>query len=85
MWGHIVARCRQAGFALVEFQRRELPGQWIIMIIATTVVSVWVFTKPIVFTQDTFTYMERARELGDRATPTIHGFLSFQQFYGPPR
>ena len=63
MWGHIVARCRQAGFALVEFQRRELPGQWIIMIIATTVVSVWVFTKPIVFTQDTFTYMEHAREL----------------------
>ena len=40
------------------------------MIIATTVVSVWVFIKPIVFTHDTYTYMEqRASCIGSSSEP----------------
>jgi hypothetical protein len=43
--------------------RRELYLQGIILAISVAVVTVWVLTKPIVFTYDTFTYIEQAREL----------------------
>jgi hypothetical protein len=43
--------------------RRELYLQGIVLAISVTVVTVWVLTKPIVFTYDTFTYIEQAREL----------------------
>lgn len=42
---------------------REQCAQGLILAIAASVVSVWVYTKPIVFTQDTFTYIHHAREL----------------------
>jgi hypothetical protein len=42
---------------------RELCAQAIILAVATTVVVVWVLTKPIVFTYDSFTYIDQAREL----------------------
>jgi hypothetical protein len=43
--------------------RRELYLQGIILAISVTVVAVWVLMKPIVFTDDTSTYIEHAREL----------------------
>jgi hypothetical protein len=42
---------------------RELCAQGVVLALAITVVAVWVYTKPIVFTQDTFTYIHHAREL----------------------
>jgi hypothetical protein len=45
------------------YARRELYLQGIILAISVAVVTVWALTKPIVFTHDTFTYIEQAREL----------------------
>jgi hypothetical protein len=42
---------------------RELCAQGVALALAIAVVAVWVYTKPIVFTQDTFTYIHHAREL----------------------
>jgi hypothetical protein len=42
---------------------RELCVQGIVLALATAVVVVWVLTKPIVFTADTFTYIDQARQL----------------------
>jgi hypothetical protein len=42
---------------------RNLFAQEAVLAISAAVVAVWFFTKPIVFTFDTFTYMEHAREL----------------------
>jgi hypothetical protein len=38
-------------------------AQGLVLVIAVAAVAVWVYTKPIVFTQNTFTYMHHAREL----------------------
>jgi hypothetical protein len=46
-----------------KLDRWEPFAQGLILVIAATVVAVWVVTKPIVFTYDTFTYIEQAREL----------------------
>src|SRR4051794_28674778 len=46
-----------------KFNSRELFTQGGLLAIAAGTVSVWVLTKPIVFTHDTFTYMDVAREL----------------------
>jgi hypothetical protein len=42
---------------------RELCIQGSLLALSATVVAVWVFTKPIVFTHDSFTYIDVAREL----------------------
>src|SRR5262249_39196552 len=42
---------------------RAMCAQGLVLAIAMAAVAVWVYTKPIVFTQDTFTYMHHAREL----------------------
>jgi hypothetical protein len=42
---------------------RELCAQGLILAISTIFVVVWVLTKPIVFTYDSFTYIEHARQL----------------------
>jgi hypothetical protein len=42
---------------------RDLVAQGMVLAISAVVVAVWVSTKPIVFTYDTFTYMDQAREL----------------------
>jgi hypothetical protein len=50
-------------FEAAKSAGRELCIQGIILAIAATAVAVWILTKPIVFTHDTFTYIEHAREL----------------------
>jgi hypothetical protein len=50
-------------FGTMKFAWRELYTQGLVLAIAATVVAVWVFTKPIVFTYDSFTYIDQAREL----------------------
>jgi hypothetical protein len=42
---------------------RDLGPDALVVAISIAVVAVWVSTKPIVFTYDTFTYMDQAREL----------------------
>jgi hypothetical protein len=42
---------------------REVCAQGVLLVLAAATVAVWVYTKPIVFTQDTFTYIHHAREL----------------------
>src|SRR5258708_1708283 len=42
---------------------REACAQGVVLVLAAATVAVWVYTKPIVFTQDTFTYIHHAREL----------------------
>jgi hypothetical protein len=42
---------------------REICAQSVVLVLALAVVSVWVYTKPIVFSQDTLTYIHHAREL----------------------
>ena len=54
---------RKIAFETAKFGRREPCAQAIILAVAAAVVVVWVLTKPIVFTQDTITYINAAREL----------------------
>lgn len=49
--------------SLRQHDRRNLGAQALVVAISIAVVAVWVSTKPIVFTYDTFTYMDQAREL----------------------
>ena len=42
---------------------RDIGAQGAVLAISAVVVAVWAFTKPIVFTYDTFTYINQAREL----------------------
>lgn len=41
----------------------DVRAQGLIVAISIAVVALWVYTKPIVFTYDSFTYMDQAREL----------------------
>jgi hypothetical protein len=50
-------------FEAAKFGSRELLAQGIILAISAIVVAVWVFTKPIIFTHDSFTYIDHARDL----------------------
>ena len=50
-------------FEAAKFGGRELYAQGAILAVATTVVVAWILTKPIVFTYDSLTYIEHAREL----------------------
>jgi hypothetical protein len=50
-------------FATLRLGRRELCAQGLILAISMTVVVVWVLTKPIVFTHDSFTYITQSRQL----------------------
>jgi hypothetical protein len=54
---------RKIAFETKRFGWREPYAQGIILIISAAVVVVWVLTKPIVFTQDSITYINAAREL----------------------
>jgi hypothetical protein len=54
---------RKIAFETARFGWREPYAQGIILIISAAVVVVWVLTKPIVFTQDSITYINAAREL----------------------
>jgi hypothetical protein len=56
--GNVIMR-----FETAKFDWREPCIQGGLLAISVTVVAVWIFTKPIVFTYDTFTYIEIAREL----------------------
>jgi len=47
---------------------REVCAQGVVLALAVAAVAVWVYTKPIVFTQDTLTYIHHARELQLRST-----------------
>jgi hypothetical protein len=51
-------------FSGAKFDWRDLCSQGELIVgTAAAVVAVWVYTKPIVFTYDSFTYLEHAREL----------------------
>jgi hypothetical protein len=50
-------------FGAAKFDWRPLGAQAIILAISAIVVVVWVYTKPIVFTDESFTYIDFAREL----------------------
>jgi hypothetical protein len=50
-------------FKAAKYERREALALGSILAAATTIVAVWVLTNPIVFTYDSFTYIEHAREL----------------------
>jgi hypothetical protein len=50
-------------FDTAKIDRTELCVQGGLVAISAIIVAVWVFTKPIVFTYDTFTYIDVAREL----------------------
>jgi hypothetical protein len=57
-----------AGYVIMRFDtakidRTELCVQGGLVAISAIIVAVWVLTKPIVFTYDTFTYIDVAREL----------------------
>ena len=54
---------RKIAFETAKSGRRETYAQGIILAVAAAVVVLWVLTKPIVFTQDTITYINAAREL----------------------
>jgi hypothetical protein len=49
--------------SMARFGWGELCAQGLILAVSTTIVVVWVLSKPIVFTADTFTYIEQARQL----------------------
>jgi 4-amino-4-deoxy-L-arabinose transferase-like glycosyltransferase len=51
---------------LAKLERRELCVQGSLLAISVIAVVAWVLLKPIVFTYDTFTYMEVAREFASR-------------------
>jgi hypothetical protein len=60
-------------FDTARLDRRELCIQGGLVAISAIVVAVWVFAKPIVFTYDTFTYIDVARELASgRATNSFY-------------
>ncbi|HEU5202534.1 MAG TPA: hypothetical protein VFT92_07025 [Nitrospira sp.] len=50
-------------FDTAKIDRTELCVQGGLVAISAIIVAVWVLTKPIVFTYDTFTYIEVAHEL----------------------
>src|SRR5262249_6016502 len=52
----------------IKPDRREICAQGVVLVLALAVVAAWVYTKPIVFTQDTLTYIHHARELQLRTT-----------------
>jgi hypothetical protein len=54
---------RKFAFETAKSGWREPYAQGTILAVAAAVVVVWVLTKPIVFTQDTITYINAAREL----------------------
>src|SRR5262249_52497631 len=54
---------RDMKLAIATAGWRELCAQGLILAISTTIVVIWVWTKPIVFTYDSFTYINQAYEL----------------------
>ena len=66
-------------FEAAKLGSRELLAQGIILAISAIVVAVWVFTKPIIFTHDSFTYIDQARELtlGTSATAMFSRLPAF--------
>lgn len=68
MWGVLTARPKQSAGASIGSNWREVCIQGAVLAIAIAVAAVWVYTKPIVFTHDTFTYIHHARELQLRTT-----------------
>jgi 4-amino-4-deoxy-L-arabinose transferase-like glycosyltransferase len=63
MWGVVTSRVEQNRIAAVKSDRRDLYAQALVLVLAATAAALWVYTKPIVFTHDTFTYIHHAREL----------------------
>jgi hypothetical protein len=61
-------------FKMAKFDRHELCAQATVLAISFIVVTVWVLTKPIVFTYDSFTYIDHARafELGTSAADAFY-------------
>jgi hypothetical protein len=62
------ASLRRTGRARSKPDWREICAQGVVLVVALAVVAVWVYTKPIVFTQDTLTYIHHAHELQLRTT-----------------
>jgi hypothetical protein len=61
-------------FDTAKLDRRELCIQASLLAISVTVVAVWVFAQPIVFTHDTFTYMDVAREFASGRSTNSYYF-----------
>jgi len=57
----VVLADKTAGKA--TFDRRQLRAQAVVLLISTIAVAVWVNTKPIVFADESFAYVDFAREL----------------------
>jgi hypothetical protein len=51
------------GLQTVTFHRQEARRLWILLALSVVIVATWVFVKPIVFTYDSFTYIDYVREL----------------------
>jgi len=61
-------------FNTAKLDRRELCVQGGLLAISVIVVVVWVLTKPIVFTYDSFTYIDVARELASGKSSNSYYF-----------
>lgn len=77
----IVLADKTAGKA--TFDRRQLGAQAVILLISTIAVAVWVNTKPIVFADESFAYVDFAREL-QLGKPSRAAFFAISAFPGDP-
>jgi hypothetical protein len=59
----VAAPLAQIGAGRAKTDCREVCAQGVVLVLAAAMVALWGFTKPIVFTEDTFTYIHHAREL----------------------
>src|SRR5262249_59896391 len=66
-------------FGKATFDWRQLGAQAVVLLISTIAVAVWVNTKPIVFADESFAYVDFAREL-QLGKPSSAVFLQFPLF-----
>jgi hypothetical protein len=66
-------------FGKATFDRRQLGAQAVILLISTIAVAVWVNAKPIVFADESFAYVDFAREL-QLGKPSSAEFLRYPLF-----
>jgi len=77
----VVLADKTAGKA--TFDRRQLRAQAVVLLISTIAVAVWVNTKPIVFADESFAYVDFAREL-QLGKPSRAAFFAISAFPGDP-